>query len=342
MNNRLPARPDRVFSGVLAVVLVCASLTACAPDPEAAKQKHFARAEQYFIEQKYDEAIIEYRNALQEDPKFAEARFKLAETYVAKNDYRNAYPEYIRAADLSPDDIRIQARAGNMLLLGRRFEEARTRARTILQKDPSNLEALILLGNAVAGLGDLPSAVQITERAVAADPGREGIQVNLGALQLARGNQKEAEEAFTTAVRLNPKSPAAHMAMANFHQHIGNFDAAEDAFKRALALAPDDVRANRAVAAFYVSTGRPQEAERYVRHIAERTNDLASWSDLADYTHSAARRGCGSDSRKLSSDPKHGAGCPRRIAVYRIRPLAIRAYAILSDQLNGIRPMRRR
>ena len=77
-----------------------------------------------------------------------------------------------------------------MLLLGRRFEEARTRARAILQKDPSNLEALILLGNAVAGLGDLPSAVQITERAIAADPEREGTRVNLGALQLARGNRE--------------------------------------------------------------------------------------------------------------------------------------------------------
>ena len=139
MNHRLPARPDRVFSGVLAVVVICASLTACSSDPEAAKQKSFARAEQYFADQKYDEAIIEYRNALQEDPKFAAARFKLAESYIAKNDYQNAYAEYIRAADLSPDDIRIQARAGNMLLLGRRFEEARTRARAILQKDPSNL-----------------------------------------------------------------------------------------------------------------------------------------------------------------------------------------------------------
>ena len=105
MNDRLPARPGRFFSGVLAVVVVCASLTACSLDPESAKQEYFARAEQYFADKKYDEAIVEYRNALQQDPKFAEARFKLAEAYVAKNDYRNAYPEYIRAADLRPDDL---------------------------------------------------------------------------------------------------------------------------------------------------------------------------------------------------------------------------------------------
>ena len=49
MNHRLPARPDRVFSGVLAVVVFCATLTACSIDPDSAKKEYFARAEQYFI-----------------------------------------------------------------------------------------------------------------------------------------------------------------------------------------------------------------------------------------------------------------------------------------------------
>ncbi|MEO5741814.1 MAG: tetratricopeptide repeat protein [Vicinamibacterales bacterium] len=336
MNDRLPAHPGRFISGVLAVAVLCASLTACSADPDTAKQKYFARAEQYFLEKKYDEAIVEYRNAIQQDPQFAEARFKLAEAYVAKSDYRNAYPEYIRAADLKPDDLVIQARTGNMLLLGRRFEEARARARIILQKDPSNLEALILLGNALAGLGDLPNAVQIAERAVAVDPQREGTRVNLGALQLMRGNEKEAEEAFTTAVRLNQKSLSAHLALANFYHHIGNFKAAEDAFTRALAIAPDDVRTNRALASFQVSVGKPQEAERYLRSIAEKTNEPASWSDLADY-YTQQRRD--SDAvvilEKLSNDPKQYASARRRIAV--IAHSAGRrpeADAILSDLLK--------
>src|SRR5690242_17983379 len=87
LNACLPARPDRVFSGVLAATVVFASLTACSVSSDATKQEHFSRAEQYFVDKKYDEAIVEYRTALQQDPKFAEARFKLAEAYVAKHDY---------------------------------------------------------------------------------------------------------------------------------------------------------------------------------------------------------------------------------------------------------------
>ena len=333
MNKRAPARPGRFFSAVLAVAVLYASLTACSLSPGAATQQHFTRAEQYFRDGKYDEAIVEYRGALQQDPKFAEARFKLAEAYVAKTDYRNAYPEYVRAADLKPDDIAMQMRTGNMLLLARKFEEARTRARTVLQKEPSNLEALILLGNAVAGLGDLPSAVEIAERAVAANPEREGTRVNLGALQLARGNEKEAEDAFTTAVRLNPKSTTAHLALGNFYQHVGRQEAAEEALQRALVLAPEDIRTNRALAAFYISAGKPQNAERYLRAIAEQTNDPASWSDLADYYTQQRRDG---DAIRIletiSSNPKYYAGARRRIAV--IAYAAGRrseAHAILSE-----------
>ena len=210
----------------------------------------------------------------------------------------------------------MQIRAGNMLLLGRRFEEARARARTILKTDPSNLEAHILLGNALAALGDLPSAVQLAERAAILEPGREGTRVNLGALQLAGGNQKEAEDAFNEAVRLNPKSVSAQLALANFNQHVGNLEAAQAAFERALALAPEDVRTNRALAAFYLSTGRPQEAERYLRSIAERTNDPASWSDLADY-YAQQRRDADAIRllETLANDPKHYVGARRRIAV---------------------------
>ena len=135
-------------------------------------------------------------------------------------------------------------------------------------------------------------------------------------LQLARGNEKEAEDAFTTAVRLNPKSTAAQLALGNFYQHVGKEEAAEEAFQRALVLAPEDIRTNRALAAFYVSTGKPQNAERYLRAIAERTNDPASWSDLADY-YTQQRRDADAIRilETISTNPKYYAGARRRIAV---------------------------
>ena len=68
------------------VSLVCLSLAAmlaaACTDTETAKQRAFESGNRYFDEKKYPEAIVEYRNAVRADPRFGEARLKLAEAYA--------------------------------------------------------------------------------------------------------------------------------------------------------------------------------------------------------------------------------------------------------------------
>ena len=61
------------------------------------------RADQYVKENKLAEAVIEYRNAINLDARYGEARYKLAEVYERQDDAQNAFNEFIRAADLLPD-----------------------------------------------------------------------------------------------------------------------------------------------------------------------------------------------------------------------------------------------
>src|SRR5262249_50230351 len=89
-----------VFAGVIMVMtvrigrtclvvaaLVAATLTgACSSDPETTKQRHLTRGREYFAQEKYAEAIIELRNAVQIDARFGEARYQLAEAYARTGD----------------------------------------------------------------------------------------------------------------------------------------------------------------------------------------------------------------------------------------------------------------
>ena len=85
----------------LVSALFCAAtmVAGCAPDPERAKQKYFESGNRFFEEKKYTEAILQYRNALQQDAKFGTARYKLAQAYEAQGDVPNAVREFIRAND---------------------------------------------------------------------------------------------------------------------------------------------------------------------------------------------------------------------------------------------------
>ena len=68
------------FLGVALTTLACAALlSACRQNPAAAKIAHFDAGNRYFDQKKFDEAVIEYRNAVKYDTKFGEARFKLGQ-----------------------------------------------------------------------------------------------------------------------------------------------------------------------------------------------------------------------------------------------------------------------
>src|SRR5262245_51044222 len=91
-----------MLAGLMAVSM------ACATDPQKAKVAYVASGDQYLAEKKFPEAIIQYRNAVQQDPRFGEARLKLAETYLQTGDAPAGFREYIRAADLLPDRADVQ------------------------------------------------------------------------------------------------------------------------------------------------------------------------------------------------------------------------------------------
>jgi tetratricopeptide (TPR) repeat protein len=280
------SRGPRSVARTLLAILLAGALpwtASCGGDPEVQKAKAFERGEQYFADARFAEAIVEYRRALQLDPQMGRARFKLAEAYAATKDLKSAYPEYVRARDLLKDDLDVQIQAGNMLLLGRRFQEAKDTARTILQKEPDNLQGLLLLGNALAGLRDLDNAIAVTRRASEVQPDRAGVYANLGVLQLARGDQAEAEQAFAKAVEKNPNDPAPLISQANFYRAINNFGAAERSLKRAIEIAPQHPRANRALAAHYLFTNRPDLAEPFLKQLADSGQDVRAQLDLADF-----------------------------------------------------------
>ena len=120
----------RVLSGTLAALLAI-TLTGCS-NPEADKKRYVESGDQFVAQKKYQEAIVEYRNAIRADNRFGEAHYKLAEAYTAVNDTRNAARQYILAADLMPDNVEAQLKATTMLTLGGRLEDAKTRVQKVL------------------------------------------------------------------------------------------------------------------------------------------------------------------------------------------------------------------
>ena len=256
---------------------------ACTADPAVLKQQYLDSGNQYFDQEKYAEAIIEYRNAIKIDATFGPARKQLAESYARAGNARGAFEEFIRAADLLPTDVQVQLNAGNLLLVARKPEEALARADAALKVDPKNINALVLRGNALAGLSSFEEALEAVEQAIQLDPDRGATFTDLGQVELAQGRRKQAEAAFLKAVELSPKETRSHLALANFYWWSNRNSDAERAFEQALTLEPANMQANRFMASFKYSTGRRDEAEPFLRRIADASNGPEGTLALTDY-----------------------------------------------------------
>ena len=265
----------------LVIGVVAIALTACST--ETLKRRHFENGERHLAAKRFGEAIVEFQNAVARDENWGEARFKLAEAYAGDGYPERAYREFVRAADLLPQDSRAQLQAARYLLLVGQFDDARTRAARLLEIDPKNIDAHIIMANALAGLRDAEGAVAILREAIEMDPSRTDAYTNLARVHLAEGRQSDAMKAYTIALTIDPRSIPAHLALANFQWTTGALDAAERTLKKALALDANHVLTNRALATFYTAARRNDEAERYLTTVVAATHAPDDRLALADF-----------------------------------------------------------
>ncbi len=262
---------------------------ACSIDPRAETARSLKRGDEYFAAARYPEAIIEYTRAASADEMSGEARLKLADALVADGDKQNAFPQYIRAAELLPENDDLQVRAGTLLLNGGLFLEAKERARSVLARNPKDPRALLLLGNALAGLREIDEAIDVIEGIATAEPQRPGLYTNLAVLNLAQGNEAEAEAHFLKAIEVSGGSADAYLGLGNFYRATRRFKEAEEPLEKAYQLQPKNLKVIRTLASYYIETDRAAESKPLLQAMADLSRDPASRMALADFYTSIGR-----------------------------------------------------
>src|SRR5688572_24139745 len=128
------SRRAQTFAAVAVLASALAAI-GCSSDPSVRKQRYLESANRYVEQGKLREAVIDYRNALQLDARFAEAQLKIAHTYARLGDGGNALREFVRAADLLPESADVQLTAGSYLLAAGQMDSALARADVVLSRE---------------------------------------------------------------------------------------------------------------------------------------------------------------------------------------------------------------
>jgi tetratricopeptide (TPR) repeat protein len=151
---------------VLALLVLGGALAGgCARSPEAKKARYLERGDKYFQKAQYKEALIEYANALRIEPSNARAIQQIGLAHYALGEWLQSFPFLLKTQQLAPDNQDVRLKVGSIYLRGRHLEEAEAAARTVLGKDPRNLEALGLLASAADAPEEIDAAIQQVEAA---------------------------------------------------------------------------------------------------------------------------------------------------------------------------------
>jgi tetratricopeptide (TPR) repeat protein len=297
------------FQAVLAATVLLGGVLAytiwkAAPSTPKA---YFESGKKYYDQKKYPEAIIQLLNAVRKDSRYRDARLLLATVYEAQQDFAHAAAELKALLEYYPDDPQGNLQLGSIYLAAGQgnpdyFKQAQTMANKLLAKDPKNVAALILSGNASSGLQDYRSSVDLFQQALTLDPENLAAFISLGASQALQKNYPEAEQAFLKAREIDPKDKSAMVSLANYYRAVKDDMKAEAVFKEALAAYPADRGIYTQAVVFYNQTNRFEDIEHILKNAQDKSpDDPAPSLMLVDLYTSRDRNG---DARKLLIDTK--------------------------------------
>jgi len=264
------------------ILVVC--LGGCSRNPEVRKRNYLDKGNSYFQKAKYREAIIEYENSIQVDPKFADAHFGLAKVYLQQGDWNHAYQELSRAVEYDPTNWEAQIALGNLLLASGHTLEARNSAETVLQGNPNNVDAQLLVSKSDAASGLLPKAIAEAQDAVRMDPKRSISYSFLAELQERNKDIPSAEQNYEKAVSTDPKSVPAILTLGRFYARQNRLAEAQKEFQSAMALDPRNEAPPALLAQLYLSQGHKDLAEQVLQSTRSALKDNpAGYRMLGDF-----------------------------------------------------------
>lgn len=247
----------------------------CRRDPKVQRDKSFASAEKYLKENKFEEASIEYRNALRADPGHVPSYLGIAKAFQGTGDFPNAIGALQQVVKLDSKNVEARLKLGEFMLLAGTanaevFKRAQQMAEEAHRTEPNNVDVLVLLGNACSGQNDLDNAVKNYEKALAIDPVNLKATLNLGAVLLRKGDLVKAESLFKQAIEKHPKMTQPYIAASGFYAATRNLNESEAYLKKAFDIAPDDPNCLALLSGLYMSQKKPVEAENILKEAMSR------------------------------------------------------------------------
>ena len=261
---------------------------------------------------RFDEAIAEYRKALDLEPGNASITLNLGLAYYKSGRIPEAAKEFSKAQQIGTRQSANYAPAWRIvdLRMGQN-EKVIALLRPVEQQHPNDLAIAYLLGTALIRDNRIEEGQQRVDRILRNGDSAEA-RFLLGSQMFAAGDFPSAVKQFARAIELNPSLPALQSFYGQALLNTGDPDAAASAFQKELASNPTDFAANLYLAEIFIARKKWGEAEPLLaRALRVRPDSVAAKKDLANLRR-VTRNSRRSEAQIQPADADHGREIKRR------------------------------
>ncbi|GAB6059647.1 PEP-CTERM system TPR-repeat protein PrsT [Desulfonatronum parangueonense] len=211
-------------------------------------------------------AIVAFRNALEKDQNFIDARYQLAKAYMEMERYDLAEQELRKVQLQNPNYPGLGLDMARIFLNTNRLEQAGYETGRYMEAQSMSAEALIILGEIQGRLGDLEDAQRSFQEALQMEPGMPAAHLGLGKTFLLQNKHDQAGQELNKALETDPDNLEALGAMAELQRRHGETEALLVTYEKIINLNPQDAETLYEKGVLHLRKGELDE----VRSIAER------------------------------------------------------------------------
>ena len=231
--------------------------TAITMFPEFSRS-HVVRGELRLAQGRHDQAVDEFRRAVELGDTDPNTQIKLCRALTLKGDRAAAEEAVEESLRLDPSRKRL-TEAFELEKTGKK-KEAETIYRDILKNDSENVDALRLLAGLATSQNEHRDAEILLKRALELTPDFGRAMADLIVNQVEQEKIDEALEYAARLTRIGADNPDSYLLMGNAYSAAGRYEDAINAYQKALELAPQHPGALSGLAHNLKTVGKQEEA----------------------------------------------------------------------------------
>lgn len=188
-------------------------------------------------------AVVYFRNALEKDPNYTEARYQLGQAYLQAGKLGQAKTEFNKVYLQNPANAEVLLDLALISLAEANLAEAKGWVELFLNENAKCSRSQHYLGVVYQHQGDTQRAEELYGEAIAIDESYIDASAELVRLYLGLGRNDEALSTLQRAIKISPENKELYKMLATVEVQRGNLDSALNAYRKVIQIDPAAVTA---------------------------------------------------------------------------------------------------